>query len=141
MRLHSAEIVWWLDGNGAYQIGRLLRAKYNTGSENLITLYSGGMLSESLTALSLMPVLVRVSKECTETESVVEEFVSWCELHHYYGDKEGGDKKLPPHHVSYKRFTNEQLAELGDANEHGTKQVFEETWARSVRLRPLSPVS
>lgn len=133
--LRSAEIVVWED-NGTYHIGNLLRLnkpvterdgdKGTEGHNSYVLTELGGIrLSESIPRSDAVSVLIRHSKTVTETESVVESFVPWNKLYHYYGDKEGKEK-LPPHHVSQKRYTDDALVQFR------SKQGVEDTFAEQT---------
>lgn len=103
--LRTAEVVYWKDGE-AWHLGNLIRVASTEFNGEVFTLISGARMSHSL-GIGATEVLVRHKGTCTDTECVVEEFVAWNELFHYYGDY--APEGLPPHHISQERYTTEQL--------------------------------
>lgn len=118
--IKTGKIVCWKEGDD-WQVGNLLEtdAVDDRGNFGITTkngkLPFGYLIGEDR-------VLVRHSRTCTETESVVEEFVEWSRLYNYYGDK--GYEGIPLHHASETRYSDAELMRMRDAAEE--KELLEE---------------
>lgn len=102
--LKQSEVVWWKEGED-FHVGYLLR--YET---QVITKYGGARSSDSIPRGDATAVLVRHSRTVTETEPLVESFVPWNRLYHYYGDKALNQTE---HHVSYLRISDQIFKQRG----------------------------